>query len=56
MPCPGFFTDWAEDLYNRGITAGCATSPLRYCPSQLIPRSQMSIFEARTFGIAPCNQ
>ncbi|HEV7239409.1 MAG TPA: carboxypeptidase regulatory-like domain-containing protein [Thermoanaerobaculia bacterium] len=56
MPCPGFFTNYAEELYNRGITSGCATSPLRYCPSAIIPRNQMSVFEARTFDIPPCNQ
>ena len=56
MPCPGFFTDWAEELYRRGITAGCNASPLMYCPSTITTRSQMSIFEARTFDIPPCNQ
>ncbi|HEV7239407.1 MAG TPA: carboxypeptidase regulatory-like domain-containing protein [Thermoanaerobaculia bacterium] len=56
MPCPGFFTDFAEELYDRGITAGCATSPLRYCPSAITMRSQMSVFEARTFDIPQCSQ
>ena len=36
--------DWIEDLYNKGITAGCGTNPLRYCPDQIVTRRQMAIF------------
>ncbi len=59
MPCAGpgsTFTPWAEELYRRGITGGCAVSPLRYCPNAIITRSQMSIFESRAFDIPQCNQ
>ena len=47
------FTDvpsgyWAgafvERLYAAGITGGCATSPLRYCPDNTVTRAQMAIF------------
>ena len=27
-----------------GITAGCATVPLRYCPNQSVTRAQMATF------------
>jgi len=56
MPCSNFFSAWAEELYNRGITAGCQALPLLYCPTTTTTRSQMSIFEARTFGIPQCGQ
>ncbi|MEP0773719.1 MAG: S-layer homology domain-containing protein, partial [Acidobacteriota bacterium] len=36
--------DWIVDLYNKGITAGCGTNPLRFCPDQIVTRRQMAIF------------
>ncbi len=51
--------DWIEDLYNKGITAGCGTNPLRYCPDQIVTRRQMAIFllkakEASGWTPPPC--
>jgi hypothetical protein len=53
-PCRGIFADvsceytanadYIEALYDEGVTAGCATDPLRYCPSQPVLRSQMAVF------------
>jgi hypothetical protein len=39
-----FAAAWIEDLYNRGITGGCASNPLRYCPTASVTRAQMSAF------------
>jgi glucose/arabinose dehydrogenase len=60
VPSPsGMFTDisggdpfkpFIEELYNAGITAGCSTSPLRYCPSLSITRAQMAVFIERALG------
>ena len=33
-PASAFAADWIEELYARGITGGCLTNPLRYCPTQ----------------------
>jgi hypothetical protein len=53
----GFFTDvptyywavnWIERLYTEGITNGCATNPLRYCPDSNITRAQAAVFLLRT--------
>ena len=44
VPCPSPFADWIEDLYNKGITSGCSTSPLKYCPSDPVKRQQMAVF------------
>ena len=50
----GIFTDMenqpdrtvraAETLRTAGITQGCSTSPLRYCPDQPVTRAQMASF------------
>ncbi len=59
-PATGIFADvppsnplapWIEELFNRGITAGCATSPLRYCPSNNVTRGQMAVFITSLFDI-----
>ena len=50
VPLGSFAVDWIEDIYNRGITAGCGTNPLRYCPDSDVPREQMATFLVRTFG------
>jgi hypothetical protein len=44
VPAASPFAPWIEDLYNRGITSGCGTNPLRYCPSNPITRAQMAVF------------
>jgi SpoIID/LytB domain protein len=36
-----------EHLYDHGITAGCATAPLRYCPSESVDRGEMAVFVLR---------
>ncbi|MBI5839740.1 MAG: S-layer homology domain-containing protein [Chloroflexi bacterium] len=35
---------YIERLYNAGITGGCSTSPLMYCPDSTATRAQMAIF------------
>lgn len=51
VPAGDFFAPFIEDVYNRGITTGCGTSPLRYCPGDPVTRAQMAVFLARTFGL-----
>jgi hypothetical protein len=36
-----------ERLYAAGITGGCATSPLQYCPEGTVTRAQIAIFLLR---------
>ena len=38
---------WIEQLYADGITAGCATGPLRFCPDNKVSRAEMAIFLMR---------
>ena len=36
-----------EGIRAAGVTAGCATNPLRYCPSETVTRGQMASFLTR---------
>jgi subtilisin family serine protease len=38
---------WAETLYHAGVTAGCASSPRRFCPDSTVTREQMAVFLLR---------
>ncbi len=38
---------YIERLYNAGITGGCSSSPLNYCPANLVTRAQIAIFLLR---------
>jgi len=58
MPCAGTFVDvpcettanseYIEQLYSDGITTGCQTDPLMYCPNDPVTRAQMTAFITRT--------
>jgi hypothetical protein len=53
VPCtPGNgFSDWIEELYDRGITGGCSVTPPLYCPTNPNNRGQMAVFLVKTFGL-----
>jgi hypothetical protein len=38
---------WIEQLYEMGITKGCKTDPLSYCPDQEVTRAEMAVFLER---------
>jgi plastocyanin len=54
VPCtPGTgFSDWIEELANRGITGGCNVTPPLYCPTNPNNRGQMAVFLSKTFRLA----
>ena len=35
---------WIERLYAAGITGGCGSNPLIYCPENSVTRAQMAVF------------
>jgi hypothetical protein len=35
---------WAVGMYQEGLTTGCQTSPLKFCPENQLPRVEASIF------------
>ena len=46
---------WAahiERFAELGVTAGCATDPLRYCPHETVTRGQLAAFLVRAFDLA----
>ena len=56
---PAGFTDTAGNhhethinaLFAAGITVGCHTEPLRYCPTQTLTRAQMATLLVRTLNL-----
>ncbi len=36
-----------ERLYNAGVTGGCSTNPVKYCPETNVTRGQMAVFLLR---------
>jgi hypothetical protein len=42
---------WIEQLYAEGITTGCDSNPLRFCPASNVSRDQMAAFLVRTFKL-----
>jgi hypothetical protein len=42
---------WVDELYREGITSGCGTSPLIYCPEMAVKRQSMAAFIVRVFDL-----
>ena len=42
---------YVERLAELGITAGCKTNPLRFCPNGTVTRARMALFLARAFDL-----
>lgn len=49
VPCLNPFAPWIEEVYRRGIAAGCSLG--LYCPTNATTRGQMSPFLVKTFGL-----
>ena len=41
-----------EGIYDAGVTTGCGTAPLRYCPTKEVTRAQMASFLVRAVNLA----
>lgn len=50
VPCSSPFAGWIEELFRRGIAAGCGGG--NYCPTNPTTRGQMSAFLVKTFGLS----
>jgi len=49
VPLSNTLLPYIKKLYDLGITLGCATAPLRYCPNDPVTRGTMAVFIYRTF-------
>ncbi len=49
VPASHAFAPWIEELYARGVTAGCNATPLLYCPGSAVTRAQMAPFLLKAF-------
>ena len=45
------FEPWIMELYGLGVTGGCFTNPLRYCPTNPNSRGEMAVFLVKTFNL-----
>jgi S-layer family protein len=50
VPPSNPFYNFIEQMAVRGITSGCSTMPLLYCPSGSVTREQMAAFIIRGIG------
>ncbi|MCZ2121263.1 MAG: S-layer homology domain-containing protein, partial [Anaerolineales bacterium] len=47
VPADAFGWAYIESIYAAGITGGCSSGPLNYCPNGFVTRAQMAIFLLR---------
>jgi len=48
VPTNYWAAGWIEQFYQDGVTKGCNSDPLFYCPEQQVTRSEMAVFLLRT--------
>jgi hypothetical protein len=51
VPLTYWAAAWIEQLAVEGVTGGCATNPLQYCPGRPVTRDQMAVFLVRNFNL-----
>jgi hypothetical protein len=51
VPVSHWAANWIEQLAAEGITTGCSTAPLTFCPDDTVTRAQMAVFLARAFNL-----
>ena len=47
VPAGHVFAEWIEQLAHDGLTGGCAETPSRYCPDDVVTREQMAVLLLR---------
>ena len=50
-----WWTPYVERLAEIGVTKGCNTDPLEYCPDQPVTRAQMASFLTRALDLPPAS-
>lgn len=47
VPLSGWYAKWVNALWDDGLTAGCGTDPLMFCPEDGHNRAEASVFALR---------
>ena len=53
VPVDAGYAPFVERLYELGITVGCQTDPLSYCPTDPVTRGQLATMVANALGLEP---
>ena len=53
VPADGPIGEAVAALHSEGVTVGCASDPVRYCPDGTITRAEMAVFLARALQLEP---
>ena len=48
VPASSPFAPWIEEIAARGITSGCSSDPLLFCPDASVTRRQMAVLMLKT--------
>ncbi len=48
VPASSPFAPWIEEIAARGITSGCSSNPLLFCPDASVTRRQMAVLMLKT--------
>jgi hypothetical protein len=51
VPAGAWYAGSAEGILAGGVTTGCDTEPLRYCPDAIVLRDAMASFLSRALGL-----
>jgi hypothetical protein len=52
VPASHWAAPWIEQLYLKGISAGCVASPRQYCPGGKVTGWELGVFLGVAFGIS----
>lgn len=52
VPASHWAAPWIEQLYYKGISAGCAASPRQFCPAGKVTGWELGVFLGVAFGIS----
>ena len=50
-----WWAPYVERLADLGVTEGCSTEPVRFCPTETVTRARMASFLVRAFGLPPAS-
>ncbi|MEX1044074.1 MAG: S-layer homology domain-containing protein, partial [Acidimicrobiia bacterium] len=51
VPVDAWYAGSAEGILAAGVTTGCSTDPLNYCPNTTVARDAMASFLSRALGL-----